>query len=650
MADIICRWRNSSVKQALEFSSLLLCNDMTKNDARKIIEKRWNIVGGKDFFTTPYQLAAQMGMYYEDDAALYSRFSSPITVEDASDYLSNWGKHYYAPNPYTKSMDYTTKPVVINRLLVNWVLEHDTPKLSEALSSAFPDTLGNLDILTNMINSFMDVNVEDDIMSLKDGLQIGKFNEVSLDFDAKDKKLFFDYVGGEMSKGQVPALEENKLSPFIFKVIETCYEYDSLKALMDITERGSQTLEATTYVCLNTPTFNISRLFTVSDIESVNAMSSTPRRLFTNPFVVNGESFFLTTQWADAESDTTNATFDKFERMINTVYSGVFKVSKTTSGTDRRYQLFDLRKTNAMQPLETGINRIYFGTPGSGKSHKVNEIVHGCENFTFRTTFHPDSDYASFVGSYKPVTDGNSISYKFVPQAFANAYVAAWKNPGQQVYLVIEEINRGNCAQIFGDLFQLLDRDTKHKSEYSIKADTDLKHYLEGEDVLGHDHAGIKNGEILIPGNLTILATMNTSDQSLFPMDSAFKRRWDWEFVPSDPGCEDSNFTITIGDKKYSWPDFMVQANKRILKLSESEDKQMGNFFIKNDLNEDEFKSKVMFYLWSEVCKDYYKSGSFFKNANKGDEEFTFNELYPQSEETTDMLQGFMAHLDVEAK
>jgi len=379
--------------------------------------------------------------------------------------------------------------------------------------------------------------------------------------------------------------------------------------------------------------------------------------------------------------------------------------------------------------------RIYFGTPGSGKSYKVKEIVSGNAEFTFRTTFHPDTDYASFVGSYKPVVGHNvmsttteltinelatilkescetavskvaaintfgieyadyfngkiadfskkellglaglpdtydgdlsamnnlrnelvtkgiihtdaAISYEFVPQAFTNAYVAAWQNPGQKVYLVIEEINRGNCAQIFGDLFQLLDRDGSGLSEYPIKADTDLKNYLEDIDVLGPDHEGIRNGELRLPSNLHILATMNTSDQSLFPMDSAFKRRWDWEYVPSDPGCEESQFEITIGESKYSWAAFMVEANKRILKLSESEDKQMGNFFIKKNLSEDEFKSKVMFYLWSEICKDFYKSGSFFKNANSGDEEFTFNQLYPKNEKTTGMLQGFMKHLGI---
>jgi 5-methylcytosine-specific restriction endonuclease McrBC GTP-binding regulatory subunit McrB len=229
--------------------------------------------------------------------------------------------------------------------------------------------------------------------------------------------------------------------------------------------------------------------------------------------------------------------------------------------------------------------------------------------------------------------------------------VAAWKDTTKPVYLVIEEINRGNCAQIFGDLFQLLDRGEDGKSEYSIKADKDLRKYLESDKGLGKDHEGIKNGELCLPANLRIYATMNTSDQSLFPMDSAFKRRWEWEYVPIDPDNADSQFIITIADKKYAWKDFLLAANERVKDVSESEDKQMGNFFIKDHIGKDEFVSKVMFYLWSEVCKDEYRARSFFHYKDGNNDEFSFNELFQKDEngvkKDVALLQGFMNYLGV---
>lgn len=307
----------------------------------------------------------------------------------------------------------------------------------------------------------------------------------------------------------------------------------------------------------------------------------------------------------------------------------------------------DFHKSNA--PLQ----KIWFGTPGSGKSYAVKKFIKDRNGEMFRTTFHPDSDYATFVGSYKPVKKDNGLTYEFVPQTFTEAYMAAWKEHGEEsgkeIFLVIEEINRGNCAQIFGDIFQLLDRGADGMSEYPIKADKDLCKYLESDEALGSGHPGIAGGNLRLPANLHVYATMNTSDQSLFPMDSAFKRRWDWEYVSIDLKCPESQFKITIGDTVYSWPSFLEKVNERIHTLSDSEDKQMGNFFIKNDVGVEEFKSKVMFYLWSEVCKEYEKSGSFFKNKRSGDAEFTFNSLFPTNDVTNSILQGFMEYLGVDA-
>ena len=300
---------------------------------------------------------------------------------------------------------------------------------------------------------------------------------------------------------------------------------------------------------------------------------------------------------------------------------------------------------------EAHLQIIYFGAPGCGKSHKVAEAIAGGDKENiFRTTFHPDYDYASFVGCYKPEMEEGEVKYAFTPQVFTKAYVHAWEHPNEKVYLVIEEINRGNCAQIFGDLFQLLDRKDDGTSCYPIRADKDLADYL--QHVLNGDaKRGIEGGNLCLPPNLHIIATMNTSDQSLFPMDSAFKRRWDWEYIPINYSDEvkSGQFVITINDKNYKWVTFLKAVNRRIRDLTHSEDKQMGNFFVKNSIEKEAFKSKVMAYLWHEVCKDEYGTqGNFFRSyeeEKKDVKEFSFNELYEEVDYL--LLQGFMAYLGV---
>ena len=310
-------------------------------------------------------------------------------------------------------------------------------------------------------------------------------------------------------------------------------------------------------------------------------------------------------------------------------------------------------KTIKAQRIDTlPFQQIFYGAPGTGKSHKIkeNENVKAADakNLVFRTTFHPDSDYSTFVGAYKPtmrpVADkykavagkDDEITYSFVPQAFSKSYVAAWNNPDEKVFLVIEEINRGNCAQIFGDLFQLLDRDCDGFSEYPIMADKDLAKYLEGKDEAGHDvltnKDGIKDGKLRLPNNLHIWATMNTSDQSLFPIDSAFKRRWEWKYlkIKDHP---DQHYRIKLNDEvEYDWYAFIKKINQIIASMTSSADKQLGYFFCKADgdgiIKADTFVAKVIFYLWNDVFKDYG-----FEDASL----FTFTEIVDGKEETREL-------------
>lgn len=329
--------------------------------------------------------------------------------------------------------------------------------------------------------------------------------------------------------------------------------------------------------------------------------------------------------------------------------------------------------------------KIFFGAPGTGKSFKVNEAVQNQQ--VFRTTFHPDYDYAQFVGAYKPKKEGNAITYSFVPQVFAKAYAAAWNlyfeakgdsrfrgndseghgNDSEEsdirVFLVIEEINRGNCAQIFGDIFQLLDRDGEGFSQYSIDADCDFAEWLKEDSILktiwSEYETKVGDGKLKLPPNLNILATMNTSDQSLFPMDSAFKRRFDWEYVPINYEKSEADFIVGDASFNFKWLDFLKKVNADIYKVTQSEDKQMGEFFIKNpQITEKEFINKVMFYLWNDVCKDLYSatrpSNNYFLRDSK-DTLFTFAELFSgrhkKGEEDTkpkQLIAGFMAYLKSE--
>ena len=326
--------------------------------------------------------------------------------------------------------------------------------------------------------------------------------------------------------------------------------------------------------------------------------------------------------------------------------------------------------------IVNSLQQIFYGAPGTGKSHKIKDDADvkaaDEKNLVFRTTFHPDSDYSTFVGAYKPTTtkravrnvagdivkDTNKedvyedcITYSFIPQAFLQAYVAAWNNPDDKVFLVIEEINRGNCAQIFGDLFQLLDRDGDGVSEYPIMADKDIAKYLNGNDeeelpVLTNKD-GIKDGKLRLPKNLYIWATMNTSDQSLFPIDSAFKRRWDWVYMPIADAKK--NYVIEIDNDQYDWWSFLEAINAIIESTIHSEDKKLGYFFAKakdGRITVETFVSKVIFYLWNDVFKDNETNHKAFKD-NDG-ELLPFRKFFNHDGTVdTNMVIKFLQDLEV---
>ena len=423
------------------------------------------------------------------------------------------------------------------------------------------------------------------------------------------------------------------------------------------------------------------------------------------------------------DSLNNNEEFKQYDKTGSNQYSNTLK-------TYMRFlcakELFSNKAKKIDAPSKsTGLQQIYYGAPGTGKSKAIKDLTFGED--IIRTTFHPDSDYASFVGTYKPITEEvvlrdcygkkvideetnevvkeERIAYKFIPQAFLEAYVKAWQKLGskksekgvksdnrihpalldtpeiftknkasKKQYLIIEEINRGNCAQIFGDLFQLLDRNEYGFSDYPIVADKDMQKYLEKEfegwEITNKDKINQLYGEanmvnlimkgerLVLPSNLYIWATMNTSDQSLFPIDSAFKRRWDWKYVPIREGRDKAtnaplNWYINTGDKQYDWWSFISKVNELIGSLTNSEDKKLGYFFCKakdGEIDADLFVSKVIFYLWNDVFKDYG-----FDDKDFQDEEgkiLSFDRFYEDKNGKTNVdiasVELFMENLGVD--
>lgn len=554
MADIICRWRNGTPKTVVELVNSMPHEVMSSDRFRDIMSTQWD----GDFFRTPYQLACQLGLYYEsEDGYFHPRFDHDITTEEAEEYLYHWLPRYYIPNPYIskKGFNDIECPTFFLRTLYEYVKAHPNCNYHDACLACFKEEAkNNDDIIRNYIN-------------------------------------------------------------------------------------------------------NYSRILTFSSDGKLNITDIDPTPIIYRMDRSDKQSFF-----------------DNFNN----------------------------EKNETLKPIAESLQQIYYGAPGTGKSFTIDDETD--DGNSVRTTFHPDSDYASFVGAYKPTMEnvpinsiyGESVQfatgknghpgtekkivYKYVPQAFLKAYVAAWSNLDTPYFLIIEEINRGNCAQIFGDLFQLLDRNNAGSSSYAIHADEDITQFLSDDDkgfaslsddqkdairafVLYKDNGkaqavgqDILNGKLLLlPPNLYIWATMNTSDQSLFPIDSAFKRRWNWKYMPIEYHPIDKktqqpiDWKFQIGDNIYSWGQFLSKINPEIYTLTESSDKQMGYFFAKADnatgiISEDVFLNKVLFYLWTDVFKDFDVSSELFKNK-KANRSFRFTDFFEDPEALGNFIDNF--NLDV---
>lgn len=299
-----------------------------------------------------------------------------------------------------------------------------------------------------------------------------------------------------------------------------------------------------------------------------------------------------------------------------------------------------------------GKNIIYYGAPGTGKSYGITKYIKERninydpkvgDKHVFRTTLYPEYNHSDFIGQIMPVVNSDkSITYSFIPGIFTLALDKAIKNPDKPIFLIVEEMSRANVTAVFGDIFQLLDRDSDGKSEYTINNGLIATYvYDDREHTIG------------IPPNLYIIGTVNTSDQSVFPMDNAFKRRFEWSYVSTKVTGESNNnpsFKLAGIDRDINWQEFYTTLNDYIVnELELNEDKQIGQYFIKfpkgsntsSDDVKEIIKDKLLQYLWSDVetISNFSTNKRLFKEEIR-----SFTDLYEKFKNNEPIFSDDFVH------
>lgn len=276
-------------------------------------------------------------------------------------------------------------------------------------------------------------------------------------------------------------------------------------------------------------------------------------------------------------------------------------------------------------------NVLLYGVPGVGKSHEIQTKYCDDPERMERVVFHPDYTYSDFVGQILPKVENGKLKYEFTAGPFTTLLAKAWNNPGKEYYLVIEEINRGNAPAIFGEIFQLLDRKTEDSHRYDPSEYGESEYSITNSDIATAVF-GDPEEKIRIPSNMWILATMNTADQNVFTLDTAFQRRWKLHHMKNDV-MSAGHSKAKIEGSEIEWGTFASVINEMVtdysLEMMSSEDKRLGAYFVKkNELSEEEFPEKVLKYLWDDAFK--MKKDAVFDDKFKSLE--TIIETYELSE------------------
>lgn len=290
--------------------------------------------------------------------------------------------------------------------------------------------------------------------------------------------------------------------------------------------------------------------------------------------------------------------------------------------------------------LQGGENVIYYGAPGTGKSYAVDKLVGNKR--AFRTVFHSDMQNSDFIGTLKPAVDGVNVTYRFQPGTFSKALHHAWNTPDEEVYLIIEEINRAMAAAVFGELFQLLDRDQTGTSGYKVEFPSpEFFQWFNGS-------GGTQCDALTLPSNLWILATMNSADQGVYPIDTAFRRRWKQIYVPIDYEIAPKLPLDIVGQSsrpsERSWNEFVQLLNEFLIdNLGIAEDRLVGPRFLDiSDLSDRKLPGKLLIYLWDDLLRHHERDVLFAAGIR------TYGELHKANENSERIFSDQMlAVLDV---
>lgn len=725
--NIICRVSNVTPEMVCRYVERLPKQEMTEDAFRNYMGKRW--------FQNEHQAPEQWGLYYIDGTNYYPRFDHDVTIEEADAYLYHWMRNLIVINPYTRFKKQSDKKLVesiVNQLeknpnehdlktIIRRIIDSDEPfVINEIIANALNNYSRALKVEiinkdeerfnVSLLPNYKELLKSKNNMTKKEYFEL--FDAVKIAFapDAPLQKIFYGAPGTGKSNTIKREVDENEL-PCIRTTFHPDSDYSTFvgayKPIMEdidvkvtpvVVENGISLQPSGTYKERRIAYKFVKQAFLKAYLGAWKKYAD-QIVLQVSVDAGNGEKWILKSV-NDIRVDAQKESFmdkDKFEKNVKKYWNKPGNdVGNTEHWVATACKWYKEKFSNVQNPTEDDCwnaveqaldaGKTISATPHTSQTYYIKKGEDGKIFFnndnqtayknTIKENFKSDSDKSFSIQA--------SIARKL--KEFSNDnFEEAWeelkkivnnKNIAPQ-FLVIEEINRGNCAQIFGDIFQLLDRSDNGFSTYPIEADTDLQQEVSRAFKEDEEYKLLSNIEIegkvknytsnyganlskdvqeghvmLLPPNLYIWATMNTSDQSLFPIDSAFKRRWDWEYMPI--GYKNDTWTIKIGTKEYNWVDFQRKINEKIYDVDNSEDKQLGDYFVNadrtgNEISSDTLLNKILFYLWNDVCKD--DPDIIFKWVDDKDDNkeksIKFSDFFREEKERK--LQGFMAFLKIDA-